>query len=313
MGIQVPENYGGAGMSAIGYCICLEELARVDPSISLSVAAHNGLAVAHLLLFASEAQKQQYLVPLAEGKTLGGWALTEASSGSDAAAMRTQARADGDGWVLNGSKQFITHGAIADTLVITAVTDRQQGSRGISAFIVPRGTKGLSAGKKENKLGMRASDTSEVILTDCRVPGSAIIGAPGEGFLQAMQVLDAGRIGIAALAVGLAEGAFDASRRYAHERRPVRPADFRVPGDSLEACRHGDADSGSPAPHVSRCMDARSEDRTHLAGVIHRQALLQRNRRASRRGVRADSWRVWICEGLPGGKVFPRRQTLHDR
>jgi alkylation response protein AidB-like acyl-CoA dehydrogenase len=219
MGIQVPETYGGAGMSAIAYCICLEELARVDPSVSLSVAAHNGLAVAHLLMFANESQKRQYLVPLAEGSKLGGWALTEASSGSDAAAMRTQARADGDGWVLNGTKQFITHGAIADTLVITAVTDRQQGSRGISAFIVPRGTKGLSAGKKENKLGMRASDTSEVILTDCRVPASAIIGAPGEGFLQAMQVLDAGRIGIAALAVGLAEGAYDAARRYAHERR----------------------------------------------------------------------------------------------
>ena len=219
MGIQVPESYGGAGMNAIAYCICLEELARVDPSVSLSVAAHNGLAVAHILLFGNEAQKREYLVPLAEGKKLGGWALTEASSGSDAAAMRTQARADGDSWVLNGTKQFITHGAIADTLVITAVNDRQAGSRGISAFIVPRGTRGLSAGKKENKLGMRASDTSEVILTDCRVPASAIIGAPGEGFLQAMQVLDAGRIGIAALAVGLAEGAYDAARRYAYERR----------------------------------------------------------------------------------------------
>jgi alkylation response protein AidB-like acyl-CoA dehydrogenase len=206
-------------MGAIDYCICIEELARVDPSISLSVAAHNGLAVAHLLLFGNETQKREYLVPLAEGRKLGGWALTEASSGSDAVAMRTQARADGDTWILNGSKQFITHGAIADTLVVTAVTDRQQGSRGISAFIVPRGTPGLAAGKKENKLGMRASDTSEVILTDCRVPASAMIGAPGEGFVQALQVLDAGRIGIAALAVGLAEGAYDAARRYAYERR----------------------------------------------------------------------------------------------
>ena len=219
MGIQVPEAYGGAALNAIAYCICIEELARVDPSISLSVAAHNGLAVAHLLMFGTEAQKKEFLVPLAEGKKLGGWALTEASSGSDAAAMRTQARLQGDTWILNGSKQFITHGAIADTLVITAVTDRQQGSRGITAFIVPRGTKGLAAGKKENKLGMRASDTSEVILTDCRVPTSAVIGGPGEGFIQALQVLDAGRIGIAALAVGLAEGAYETARRYSHERR----------------------------------------------------------------------------------------------
>ena len=229
-GIQVPDEYGGAGMSAVAYCICLEELARVDPSVSLSVAAHNGLAVAHLSLFGNEAQKREFLVPLAEGKKIGGWALTEANSGSDAAAMRTQARRDGRHWILTGTKQFITHGAIADTLVVTAVSDREQGAKGISAFIVPRGTPGLRAGKKENKLGMRASDTSEVILEGCRVPETALIGAPGEGFLQAMQVLDAGRIGIAALAVGLAEGAYDAARRYALERRQFgRPiAEFQA-------------------------------------------------------------------------------------
>ncbi|HXT70864.1 MAG TPA: acyl-CoA dehydrogenase family protein [Vicinamibacterales bacterium] len=219
MGIQVPEAWGGAGHSALAYCICIEELARVDPSIALSVAAHNGLAVAHLSYFANDEQKTKYLKPLAEGKHWGAWALTEASSGSDAAAMRTTARRDGDAWVLSGTKQFITHGAIGETMVVMAVTDREQGSRGISAFIVPRGAAGLKAGKKENKLGMRASDTSEVVFEDCRVPSSAIIGAPGEGFLQAMQVLDAGRIGIAALAVGLAQGAYDAARRYSLERR----------------------------------------------------------------------------------------------
>jgi alkylation response protein AidB-like acyl-CoA dehydrogenase len=198
--------------------------------VSLSVAAHNGLAVAHISLFGNEAQKREFLVPLAEGKKIGGWALTEANSGSDAAAMRTQARRDGRHWILTGTKQFITHGAIADTLVVTAVTDREQGAKGISAFIVPRGTPGLRAGKKENKLGMRASDTSEVILEGCRVPETALIGAAGEGFLQAMQVLDAGRIGIAALAVGLAEGAYDAARRYALERRQFgRPiAEFQA-------------------------------------------------------------------------------------
>jgi alkylation response protein AidB-like acyl-CoA dehydrogenase len=229
-GIQVPEAWGGSGQSALAYCICIEELARVDPSIALTVAAHNGLCVAHLYMFGRDEQKAQYLKPLAEGRHLGAWGLTEASSGSDAAAMRTQARRDGDGWVLSGSKQFITHGAIGETLVVTAVTDRDQGSRGISAFVVPRGTPGFSAGKKENKLGMRACDTSEVIFDQCRVPGSAIIGAPGEGFLQVMQVLDAGRIGIAALSVGLAQGAYEAARRYSSERRQFgqRIGDFQA-------------------------------------------------------------------------------------
>ncbi len=218
-GIQIPEAYGGAGLSAVDYCICIEELARVDPSIALSVAAHNGLCAAHLYMFGSEAQREKYLVPLAKGEVIGAWALTEASAGSDAAAMRTNARLDGGEWVLNGSKQFITHGTLGGTLVAMAVTDREQGARGISAFVLERGTKGLAAGKKENKLGMRASDTSEVIFTDCRVPAEAIVGQPGEGFVDTMKVLDAGRIGIAALAVGLAQGAFEASRGYARERR----------------------------------------------------------------------------------------------
>ncbi|MFI5179407.1 MAG: acyl-CoA dehydrogenase family protein [Vicinamibacterales bacterium] len=219
MGIQVPEEYGGAGLSAIDYCICIEELARVDPSIALSVAAHNGLAVAHLSMFGSEEQKRKYLPPLARGETLGAWALTEAGAGSDAAAMRTTAHREGAEWVIDGTKQFITHGKIAGTLVVIAVTDRAGGRHGVSAFVVERGTPGFLTGKKENKLGMRASDTSEVILQDCRVPADAVVGTVGEGFVNTLQVLDAGRIGIAALAVGLAQGAYDAARRYAHERR----------------------------------------------------------------------------------------------
>ncbi len=219
-GIQIPEAYGGAGMSAVEYCICIEELARVDPSIALSVAAHNGLAAAHLNMFGSEAQKQQYLVPLAKGQLWGAWGLTEANAGSDAVAMRTTARQDGTDWVLNGSKQFITHGTIGGTLVVMAVTDRQKpGKYGISAFVMPRGTPGLAAGHKENKLGMRASDTSEVILRDCRVPAEAVVGVLNEGFTNALQVLDTGRIGIAALAVGLAQGAYEAARHYALQRR----------------------------------------------------------------------------------------------
>jgi hypothetical protein len=219
MGIQFPEKYGGAEMSSVDYCICIEELARVDPSVCLSVAAHNGLGSAHIFMFGSEAQKQQYLVPLARGEKLAAWALTEASAGSDAVAMRTQATRDGDDWIINGSKQFITHGRSGDVIVVMAVTNRAKGSRGISAFIVPQGAPGCRAGKKENKLGMRASETSELIFDQCRLPGSQLLGIEGQGFVNALQVLDAGRIGIAALAVGLGQGAQDAAREYAFTRK----------------------------------------------------------------------------------------------
>jgi len=218
MGMQVPEEFGGAGMSAVDYCVCLEELARVDPSICLSVAAHNGLATAHIASFGTDAQKRQYLVPLATGAQLSAWGLTEASSGSDAAAMRTTAVRDGAHWVLNGTKQFITHGQSADLSVVMAVTNRAKGSRGISAFIVERGTPGFRPGRKEDKLGMRASETTELIFEDCRVPEAQMLGVEDQGFVNALQVLDAGRIGIAALAVGLAQGAFEAAHQHARTR-----------------------------------------------------------------------------------------------
>jgi alkylation response protein AidB-like acyl-CoA dehydrogenase len=219
MGIQFPEAYGGAAMSAVDYCICIEELARIDPSVCLSVAAHNGLGASHIFNFGNEAQKEKYLVPLATGRQLAAWGLTEATAGSDAASMRTTAVRDGDCWVINGTKQFITHGATGDVMVVMAVTSRAKGSRGISAFIVERGTPGLRAGKKENKLGMRSSETSEVVLEQCRVPAAQLLGVEGQGFVNALQVLDAGRIGIAALAVGLAQGAYEAASKYAFERR----------------------------------------------------------------------------------------------
>lgn len=236
MGIQFPETYGGAGMSAIDYCICIEELARVDPAVALSVAAHNGLCAAHIHMFGTVEQKRKYLVPLARGEKIGAWGLTESTSGSDAASMRTTGtRADGC-WVLNGSKMFTTHGRIGDILVVMAVTSSRAASpqtarkvdspeargdraKGVSAFIVERGTPGFSAGKKEDKLGMRASDTSEVLLENCRVPADHLLGKEGHGFVDTMQVLDAGRIGIAALAVGLAQGAYEAALSYARERR----------------------------------------------------------------------------------------------
>ncbi len=219
MGIQFSPAYGGSGMSAVDYCICIEELARVDPSVSLSVAAHNGLGAAHINMFASDEQKQNYLTPLARGEQLAAWGLTEPGSGSDAAAMRTTATRDGDGWVLNGSKAFITHGQSGDTMVVMAVTDKSKGNKGISAFIVERGTPGFIAGKKEDKLGMRASETNEVLFQSCRIPASQLLGEEGQGFIQTLQVLDAGRIGIAALSVGLAQGAYESARGYAFQRK----------------------------------------------------------------------------------------------
>jgi alkylation response protein AidB-like acyl-CoA dehydrogenase len=219
MGIQFPEVYGGAAMSSVDYCICIEELARVCPAIALSVAAHNGLCTSHIAMFGTDAQKAQFLPRLVGGEVLGAWGLTEAGACSDAAGMRTTAVRQGDGWTLNGSKNFITHGSIGGVMVVVAITDRTKGHRGISAFIAEHGTPGMSAGKKENKLGMRASDTSEVVFADCRVPAANLLGREGEGFINTLQVLDAGRIGIAALSVGLAQGAYEAARRYALERR----------------------------------------------------------------------------------------------
>jgi alkylation response protein AidB-like acyl-CoA dehydrogenase len=203
----------------VDYCLCIEEVARVDPSIALSVAAHNGLASAHIFMFGTEAQRHRFLGPLARGEALGAWGLTEPTAGSDAAGTRTRATRRGGGWVLDGSKTFTTHGGIAGLMVAMAVTDRAEGHRGISAFVVERGTPGMSSGKKENKLGMRASETSEVVFADCRVPADHLLGEEGQGFINALQVLDAGRIGIAALAVGLAQGAYEAARDYARERR----------------------------------------------------------------------------------------------
>jgi alkylation response protein AidB-like acyl-CoA dehydrogenase len=222
----------------VDYCICIEELARVDPSVALSVAAHNGLGAAHIAMFGSDEQKRKYLTPLAKGETLAAWGLTEPGSGSDAAAMRTTAVKDGACWVLNGSKMFITHGTSAHTLVIMAVTDKSKGPKGISAFIVERGMGGLITGKKEDKLGMRASETTEVILQNCRVSQAQMIGEEGQGFVQTLQVLDAGRIGIAALAVGLAQGAYEAAERYTAERKQFGRAIRSFPSINERLAEH---------------------------------------------------------------------------
>ena len=219
LGIIFPEQYGGAGLGYIEYAIAIEELARVDGSIGLSVAAHNSLCSNHIFKFGTESQKKKYLAPLAQGKKIGAWSLTEPEAGSDAGGTRTVARRDGEQWVLNGAKTFTTNGHCADVCVAMAVTDKSKGSHGISAFIVEKGTSGFKPGKKENKLGMRASDTSEVIFTDCRVPEENLLGPEGEGFIGSLKILDGGRISIAALGLGMAQGALEAATKYAKQRK----------------------------------------------------------------------------------------------
>jgi alkylation response protein AidB-like acyl-CoA dehydrogenase len=219
LGIIFPEKYGGAGLGYIEYAIAIEELARVDGSVALIVAAHNSLCTNHIYKFGTEAQRQKYVVPLAQGKKLGCWSLTEPEAGSDAGGTRTVATRQGSCWVLNGAKTFTTNGHYADVCVAMAATDREKGRHGISAFIVEKGTPGFRPGKKENKLGMRASDTSEVVFSDCRVPEENLLGQQGDGFVNCLQVLDGGRISIAALALGMAQGACGAATKYAQERK----------------------------------------------------------------------------------------------
>jgi len=218
LGILIPEEYGGAGMGYMEYAIAVEELSRVDGSIALSVAAHNSLCVNHIDLIGNEEQKTKYLRPLAGGQALGAWALTEPGSGSDAASARTRAVKENGSWVLNGTKNFCTHGRSADIYVILAVTDPDRGKRGLSAFIVEKNTEGLVPGKKENKLGCRSSETTSLTLEDCRVPEENLLGEEGEGFEDALRVIDGGRISIAAMSLGIAQGALDCSIQYSKER-----------------------------------------------------------------------------------------------
>ena len=218
-GVLFPENLGGAGLGYVEYVLVVEELSRVDGSIGISVAAHNSLCTNHLFACGDDRQRAAYVPKLATGEWIGAWSLTEPTAGSDAGGTRTTARPDGKGgWILNGSKTFTTHGSVADLTVVFAVTDPEKGKKGISAFVIEKGTPGFRSGKKENKMGLRASDTAEVVMDDCRVPGEALVGARGEGFVDAMKILDGGRISIAALALGMSRGAYDAALAYAKER-----------------------------------------------------------------------------------------------
>jgi hypothetical protein len=218
MGVIFPVELGGAGLGYVDYALAVEELSAVDGSIGIIVASHNSLCSNHIFVAGNEAQKSKYIPLLASGKWLGAWGLTEPGSGSDAGSARTSAVRKGDRWVLNGNKTFITNGHYADISVIIAVTDKTQGTRGLSAFVVEKGTPGFRPGKKENKLGLRASDTSELIFEDCEIPAENLLGKEGEGFIDSMRILDGGRISIAALSLGIGRGAYDAARSYVKQR-----------------------------------------------------------------------------------------------
>jgi hypothetical protein len=219
MGVIFPAQYGGAGMGYVEYATAVEELSRVDGSVGIIVAAHTSLCSNHIFLAGNEEQKKRYIPKLASGEFIGAWALTEPGAGSDAASARMSAARKGNCWVLNGTKTFCTNGHYADAVVVLAVTDRAARTHGLSAFVVEKGTPGFRSGKKENKLGLRASDTSELIFEDCAVPAGNLLGHEGDGFIDAMRVLDGGRISIAALALGMAQGAYEAALKYSKQRR----------------------------------------------------------------------------------------------
>ncbi len=219
MGVIFPAEYGGAGLGYVEYVIAIEELSRVDGSVGIIVAAHNSLCSNHIYLAGNEEQKRKYIPRLAAGELLGAWGLTEPGSGSDAGGARMSAVRSKNGWLLNGTKTFITNGSYADVAVVIAVTDKTAHTHGLSAFIVEKGTKGFRPGKKENKLGLRASDTAELIFEDCWVPDDALLGKEGDGFIDAMRVLDGGRISIAALGLGMAQGAYEAALKYSKQRK----------------------------------------------------------------------------------------------
>lgn len=305
LGIMVPTELGGAGLGATEASLVIEEVGRIDPSMGLSVAAHNGLCVAHINLFGSDAQKKKYLPDLAAGTKLGAWGLTEPGSGSDSAGLLTTATKVDGGYTLNGSKIFMTHGSVGETAVVLAMTDKSKGTKGISAFILERSMKGYMPMKKENKLGMRCSDTSFVIFENVFVPAENLIGEEGQGFVQAMKVLDGGRISIAALSLGCAEGAFDAALKYSQERKQFgkRLCDFQAIQFKL-------AQMGMNI-ETSRMLTYRA---AHLrdSGQPYAFAASQAKLFASETAVRCSEEGVQIHGGYGYIKEFPAEKYYRD-
>ena len=305
MGVLVPENYGGAGLGYFEYYTAITEIAKVCGSIGLSVAAHNSLCTGHIMQFGNEEQKQKYLPKLATAEFIGAWGLTEANTGSDAMRMQCVAKQDGDHWVINGTKNWITHGKSGDVAVVLARTGELLDSRGITAFIVERGTLGFKAGKKENKLGMRASETAELIFEDCRIHKSQMLGQVGDGFVQAMKILDGGRISIAALSVGIAKGAFEAALKYSQERQQ-----FGKPIFEFQAISFKLADMASQI-EAAELLTLQAADMKNRGQKMTKQSAYAKYY-ASEVAVRVSTEAVQIFGGYGYTKDFPVEKFYRD-
>ena len=306
LGVIFPEDLGGAGLGYIEYCIVIEELARVDPSVALSVAAHNSLCTNHIYTAGSDEQRRRYVTRLASGEWLGCWSLTEPEAGSDAAGTRTRAVRQSDGsWLLNGAKTFTTNAHYADVCVAMAVTDRAASQHGISAFIIEAGTHGFRPGKKENKLGMRASPTGEVVFENCRLPEDRLLGAPGEGFVDSLRILDGGRISIAALSVGLAQGAYDAALSYSRVRKQ-----FSRPISEFQAVQFKLADMAT-AIDASRLLTYRAAALKDAGARVTREAAMAKLF-ASESAVRVADDALQIHGGYGFIKDYPVEKFYRD-
>ncbi|MFO0505383.1 MAG: acyl-CoA dehydrogenase family protein [Chryseotalea sp.] len=305
MGVLVPENYGGAGFGYLEYVTAIVELAKIDGSIGLSMAAHNSLCTGHILSFGNEEQKQKYLPKLATGEWIVAWGLTEPNTGSDAGNIRTVAVKDGDYYVLNGAKNFITHGRSGNVAVVIVRTGQVGDSHGMTAFIIEKGTPGFSAGKKENKLGMRASETAELIFQDCRIHKSQMLGKEGEGFIQAMKVLDGGRISIAALSLGIATGAYEAALQYAKERHQ-----FNQPIAKFQGIAFKLADMATKV-EAAKLLTYRAADLKNKGQNVNRESAMAKLY-ASEISVEIANEGVQIFGGYGYTKDFPAEKYYRD-
>lgn len=305
MGILVPEEYGGAGFGYLEYVTAIIEVSKIDGSIGLSMAAHNSLCTNHILQFANDDQKSKYLPKLATGEWIGAWGLTEPNTGSDSGNMRTVAVKDGDHYVINGAKNFITHGKSGDVAVVIVRTGEVGDSHGMTAFIIEKGTKGFTSGKKENKLGMRASETAELIFSDCRIHKSQMIGKEGDGFIQAMKILDGGRISIAALGVGIAQGAYEAALQYSKERHQ-----FNKPISSFQGISFKLADMATKI-EAAKLLTFRAGDRKNKGLNVTREGAMAKLF-SSEVAVDVANEGVQIFGGYGYTKDFPAEKYYRD-
>jgi alkylation response protein AidB-like acyl-CoA dehydrogenase len=305
LGVFVPEEYGGSGFGYYEYYTAVSEIAKICGSIGLSVAAHNSLCTGHILAFGSEEQKKKWLPKLATGEWIGAWGLTESNTGSDALRMKTTAVQDGNEWVINGTKNWITHGISGDVAVVLVRTGDLLDSRGITAFVVERGTPGFKAGKKENKLGMRASETAEMVFEDCRVPEENVLGNLGEGFIQAMKVLDGGRISIAALSIGIAKGAYQAALKYSKEREQ-----FGKPISSFQAIAFKLADMATEI-EAAELLTLQAADLKNRKEEMTKESAMAKYY-ASEVAVRVSTEAVQIFGGYGYTKDFPVEKFYRD-